>query len=142
LSGRLSGLWSGLLTGRDPRRIEHCILGPLLPAGGMLMAGIALDAAPRRRRAFSPRDRLLVSLLHGELGWVYQPDLALVSPDSLELTPRQQQTLHSLLAGLGEKQIARQMSLSRNTVHHHVKAVYKHFRVSSRSELLARWVRE
>lgn len=136
------GRWRTLPAGRSPRRIEHRILAPPLPAGGMLMAAITLSLTPSQRRLFSARDRLLVALLHSELGWLYQPELALVSADVLKLTPRQQQTLHSLLAGHGEKQIARQMGLSPNTVHHHVKAVYKHFRVSSRSELLARWVRE
>jgi DNA-binding NarL/FixJ family response regulator len=108
----------------------------------MLAACLTLSLDLSKPRRFSARDRLLVSLLHSELGWLYQPEAALVSADVLDLTPRQQQTLHALLAGHGDKQIARDLGLSPNTVHHHVKAIYKHFRVSSRGELLARWVRE
>ena len=36
--------------------------------------------------------------------------------------------------------LAARLSLSPNTVHHYIKAIHRHFRVSSRSELLARWV--
>ncbi len=55
-----------------------------------------------------------------------------------ELSPRQQQTLQHLLAGDSEKQVARKMGLSQNTVHGYVKALYRRFGVSSRGELLAR----
>jgi DNA-binding CsgD family transcriptional regulator len=50
--------------------------------------------------------------------------------------------LQLLLAGHSEKEVARRLGVSRNTVHHYVKAIHRHFRVSSRSELLARWVRK
>ena len=99
----------------------------------------------RRRHAgrpFTPRDRFTLDLVHSELAWVYVPDLPLVSPDGLPLSPRQRQTLQLLLGGNSEKEIAVQMGLSHNTVHHYVKAIHRHFRVSSRSELLARWVRK
>jgi DNA-binding CsgD family transcriptional regulator len=56
------------------------------------------------------------------------------------LSPREKQTLWKLLAGRGEKEIAAEMRLSINTVHHYVKALYKHFHVSSRAELLAKWM--
>jgi DNA-binding CsgD family transcriptional regulator len=59
---------------------------------------------------------------------------------ALPLSPREKQTLWKLLSGRGEKQIAAEMDLSRNTVHHYVKSLYKHFRVSSRAELLAKWM--
>jgi DNA-binding CsgD family transcriptional regulator len=57
------------------------------------------------------------------------------------LTPRMQQTLHRLLVGDSEKQIAVHLGLSRHTVHVYVKAIYKGFGVASRGELLARFVR-
>jgi DNA-binding CsgD family transcriptional regulator len=63
-------------------------------------------------------------------------------PGGAGLSPRRRQTLRLLLSGLGEKEIATRLDLSRNTVHHHVKALYRHFHVCTRSELLARWVRE
>jgi DNA-binding CsgD family transcriptional regulator len=57
------------------------------------------------------------------------------------LSPRHVQTLMRLLAGDSEKQIARHLGVSHHTVHVYVKALYRHFDVSSRGELLARFVR-
>ena len=57
-----------------------------------------------------------------------------------DLAPREQETLTLLLAGLGEKQVAYRLKISRHTVHTYVKKIYKHYDVSSRSELLARWL--
>jgi DNA-binding NarL/FixJ family response regulator len=56
------------------------------------------------------------------------------------LSPRMEQTLRGLLSGESEKQIARDLSLSRHTVHVYVKALYREFAVNSRGELLARFV--
>jgi two-component system nitrate/nitrite response regulator NarL len=50
------------------------------------------------------------------------------------------QTLALLLAGDSEKQIAHRLGLSQHTVHVYVKALYRRYDVSSRGELLARWV--
>lgn len=58
-----------------------------------------------------------------------------------DLSPRMRQTLERLLAGDSEKQIAAHLSLSRNTVHVYVKALYKGFNVQSRGELLSKFVR-
>lgn len=57
------------------------------------------------------------------------------------LSPRQQQTLHRLLAGDSEKQIAARLGVSRHTIHVYVKPLYRHYDVNSRGELLARFVR-
>lgn len=56
------------------------------------------------------------------------------------LSPRMQQTLERLLVGDSEKQIANQLGLSRHIVHVYVKALYRGFNVSSRGELLARFI--
>ena len=57
------------------------------------------------------------------------------------LPPRVRQTLELILAGDGEKQIALRMGVSRHTVHVYIKSLYRHYEVSSRGELLARFVR-
>ena len=59
----------------------------------------------------------------------------------LKLPPRVRQTLEELLAGDQEKEIANRMGVSRHTVHVYVKQLYRKFNVSSRGELLARFVR-
>jgi DNA-binding CsgD family transcriptional regulator len=93
-------------------------------------------------RPFTPRHAVLVNLFHQEVCWIYQPDVLLLSPGATTLSPRERQTLELLLAGHSEKQIASKLRLSPNTVHHYVKGIHRHFDVSSRSELLARWAGE
>ena len=58
------------------------------------------------------------------------------------LTPRHLQTLQRLLAGDSEKEVAVRLGVSRHTVHVYVSGLYRHFDVSSRGELLARFVRQ
>lgn len=104
------------------------------------LATIYLFRPSRKSQPFTARHRLLVDLFHKNTCWLYEPDLVLLSSDARDMTPREHQTLELLLNGLSEKQIAGRMGLSHNTVHHYVKALHRHFGVSSRSELLARWV--
>ena len=56
--------------------------------------------------------------------------------NSPHLTPRGQAVLDLLLEGASEKQVAARLRISANTVHGHVKAIYREFGVSSRPELL------
>src|SRR5688500_1215005 len=56
------------------------------------------------------------------------------------LSPRQRQTLALMTRGLAEKEVARALGISRETVHVYVKALYARYRVESRTELLARFV--
>ena len=58
-----------------------------------------------------------------------------------DLSPRERETLQSLLAGDSEKQAAMKLGLSQHTVHVYVKKLYRKFGVCSRGELLAKWVR-
>ena len=58
----------------------------------------------------------------------------------LKLSPRLRQTLHRLLVGDSEKQVARHLALSKHTVHVYVKALYREYNVNSRGELLAKFV--
>jgi DNA-binding CsgD family transcriptional regulator len=92
---------------------------------------------------FSERQRRLLHLFHAELGRLIGP--VLVSPtDSYSptrLPPRVRETLACLLDGDSEKQAAARMGLSVPTVHQYVTALYRHYGVSSRAELLARVVR-
>jgi DNA-binding NarL/FixJ family response regulator len=63
-----------------------------------------------------------------------------IDPRVATLTPRVQQTLIRMLAGDSEKEVAHHLGVSRHTVHVYVKALYRHFDVSSRGELLAHFV--
>ena len=57
------------------------------------------------------------------------------------LPPRMRQTLLHLLHGDSEKQVAIKLGLSHHTVHVYVKSLYRHFGVSSRGELMARYIK-
>lgn len=74
---------------------------------------------------------------------VVEPGETPVDPgdEDVGLPPRLRQTLAGLLAGDSEKQVARRLAISPHTVHVYVKSLYRRFGVSSRGELLARWVR-
>jgi DNA-binding CsgD family transcriptional regulator len=57
------------------------------------------------------------------------------------LSPRHRQTLQRMLVGDSEKQVAGHLGVSPHTVHVYVKALYRHYEVNSRGELLAKFVR-
>ena len=61
--------------------------------------------------------------------------------DPIPLSPRAEETLDGLLAGLSEKEIADQMGLSPHTVHQYVKELHRRYGVRSRGELMALWIR-
>lgn len=92
-------------------------------------------------RAFTSRERSMLSLVHAELAARIGGALAAPTEPALhELTARQRDVLDSLLMGDSEKQTAVRLGISAATVHEHVVALYRHFRVSSRGELMARFV--
>jgi DNA-binding CsgD family transcriptional regulator len=137
-------VWYGSLAYNEYHRvirIDHCIVSPLeVTAGGF--SCIILHRATGERE-FAPRYRRQLHLFHEELGRLIGPVLVSAGdPHSpTRLPARVQETLRCLLEGDGEKQAAARMGLSRETVHQYVKALYQHYRVSSRAELLARILR-
>jgi DNA-binding CsgD family transcriptional regulator len=107
------------------------------PPEGGANPGIDVRAAAN----FSPRERLLVDTLHRGLDWLYRAEETFHRLNrAAALPPRLRQTLEYLLSGDTERQVALKMSLSVHTVHDYVKALHSHFGVSSRTELLARWL--
>jgi DNA-binding CsgD family transcriptional regulator len=107
------------------------------PAPGSPAPGTDVAAASR----FSARERVLLDALHRGIGTFYLTEEAVRrSEPSIALAPRLRETLDHLLAGLTERQAAGKMSISVHTVHGYVKVLYSHFAVSSRGELLAKWM--
>ena len=68
--------------------------------------------------------------------------LAYFKPSTLTLptvlTSREREVVERLVEGQGEKQVAQRLGLSLQTVHAHVKNIYRKLQVGSRSELLSR----
>jgi DNA-binding CsgD family transcriptional regulator len=101
------------------------------------MLGDEIHAGKKTIRAPSPLHPVENS------GSVFTPDEDSKLPmDGVTIAPRQVQTLELLLTGLSEKEIAKNLKISRHTVHVYVKSLYKRFNVNSRGELLAKWVRK
>ncbi len=106
----------------------------------VLCAFRAWEGGPHPAR-FAPRERLILDALHNGLDWIYKAEEATQRlTRASALAPRLRQTLEYLLAGHTERQVALKMSLSVHTVHDYVKALYIHFGVSSRGELISRWM--
>lgn len=90
---------------------------------------------------FTRRDWWIVRCVHEEVGRLIGNALSSAAePRVRDLTPRQRDALDGLLEGLSEKDLAARMGVSRATVHEHVLAVYRHFGVAGRAELLALFV--
>jgi DNA-binding CsgD family transcriptional regulator len=92
------------------------------------------DAILRKRQMVAD----FCKLLGGEK--IASSHASLVASIRPPLSPRQSQTLELLLAGDSEKQLARKLAISPHTAHIHVKTIYKRLGVSSRGELLSRFV--
>jgi DNA-binding CsgD family transcriptional regulator len=139
----------------------------LLPSTGvgtrrMLISALRLFRSVDMKEPFGEREQTLLRLFHSQAAWLFRaplrtahdpPDAAngidLIhlarragprAPTAHMLSPRQRQTLRLLLGGDSEKQIASKLSVSRHTVHEHVKAIYRNTGVSSRGELFARFL--
>ena len=96
------------------------------------------DAIQRKRELVADLCRLLGRRLGEESSPTASPAAA---PAPLPpLSPRMRQTLDLLLEGASEKQIAGKLSLSQHTVHVYVKALHRGFDVSSRGELLSKFI--
>ena len=112
-----------------------CAFRPLAPPGLHDMD----EGTPAHR--FSMRERSILDALHSGLDRMYRSEESTHRLNrATELPPRLRQTLECLLAGHTERQVALKLSLSVHTVHDYVKALYTHFGVSSRSELLSKWM--
>ena len=58
------------------------------------------------------------------------------------LTSRERQVLDCLLTGASEKEVAASLAISPQTVHAHVKSLYRSHDVSSRPQLMAKFLGE
>jgi DNA-binding CsgD family transcriptional regulator len=112
-----------------------------LAAGGGHLSGVILGRAAGDR-PFGRREELVVQVAHAALAPLIGGPLArFAEPSPSALPPRARDVLRCLLEGDGDKQIAARLGLRPLTVNGYVKQIYAHFGVSSRGELLARWVR-
>jgi DNA-binding CsgD family transcriptional regulator len=123
---------------RRPGRIDDCVYSlHRLPVKSWV-AGLGVHRDWGDRAQFTRRDREVLDLLNTHLSWMWTSDANHNLPQADGLSPRLRQTLRLLLTGRSEKEIAGAMGLNRGTVHKYVTALYRHFDVGSRAQLLAR----
>lgn len=106
------------------------------------LQSIAVHRAWGDSRRFCEQDRTLLRLAHLSIARKIAPIAPLTPSQRLarQLSPRLRETLDHLLSGAPEKRIAQTLGLSQHTLHGYVKSIYAHFDVSSRAELMSRWV--
>lgn len=128
----------------DARRrwgVDHCVyslqqLGPVILGMGL---NREFGGAP-----FRAEDRSLIEIFHLAIARMAR-DCTRDKPGSLDdarrarLAPRARDVLDLLLRGMSNSEIADQLRIRPNTVHHYCKTVFGAFGVGSRSELVARW---
>ena len=92
-------------------------------------------------RDFTHREQGIISLIHTTINNEIGTYLAAADEPSLgSLTDRRLQVLDRLIAGDSEKQIAFKLEVGKAAIHDHVLAIYRHYQVSSRGELLAKFI--
>jgi DNA-binding CsgD family transcriptional regulator len=104
--------------------------------------GVVVLCRARGRPDFAARDKAVVRAAQALVGPLVGGPLAgFGEPSPAALAPRARRVLRLLLEGAGDKQVAKALGISPHTVNQYVKLIFEHFRVGSRAELLARWVR-
>ncbi|HUO72294.1 MAG TPA: helix-turn-helix transcriptional regulator [Solirubrobacteraceae bacterium] len=125
---------------REPAGIDQKALS-FFQVSATALSGIAFHA-PLRGRDLSARELRSLEFFHAELGRLIGG--ALVSdtePGPEALSRRLRETLACLLEGDSEKQVAARLGLSHATAHQYVTALYRHFGVRSRAQLMAHVMR-
>jgi DNA-binding CsgD family transcriptional regulator len=96
---------------------------------------------PIGARPFTRLEWYLVHLVHRQIGAMMGDALATaMEPGVRRLSRRLRETLDALLDGDSEKEVAARFGLSGPTVHEYVGALYRHFGVASRAELMSLFV--
>ena len=89
---------------------------------------------------FNERQAKIAHIVLSEVPWLHFhsfPDQP--SREITKLYPRHRMILNCLCEGWSRQKIADHLGLSVNTVHGYVKVIFKHFRVHSQSQLVARF---
>ncbi|APR84672.1 Transcriptional regulator, LuxR family protein [Minicystis rosea] len=120
---------------RRAARVDSFIYATYAP-GGDESSSISLHRA-WGERPFCERERRIIDIFSRECTFLHEPRTDVDPTLCRGLAPRLQDTLRALARGQSEKQVAASLGLSPHTVHEYVKALYRHFGVQSRSELLA-----
>jgi DNA-binding CsgD family transcriptional regulator len=121
--------------------LDHAIYSCTRGSAPTVVHGLGFHRE-RGDKPFDASDRAIVHLFQLECLRFFVPTDRQVD-DLLrqELPSREKQTLHLLLDGLADKEIAEVMGISRFTVNQYTKSLYRRFGVRSRAALVAKFHR-
>jgi DNA-binding CsgD family transcriptional regulator len=126
---------------RRPLNLDDCVISIRRVDVPERVEAMNIDR-PHGAPPFGPREVALMKLLHDEIAPLVGVRLATEEHLCRDgLSRRLRETLNLLLEGKSEKEAATVMKLGTRTVHDYVTALYQHFQVNSRSELLAYFIR-
>lgn len=92
------------------------------------------------RPDFDERERRIAHIILTEVPWLHYlefPERSIIN----RLYPRHRTVLNLLCEGWDRKKIASHLGISLQTLHGYVKEIFRHFKVHSQSELIARFGR-
>ncbi|SRR6266508_3540043 len=122
---------------RRPGKIDHQLTSVYETSDDGAISVICVVRA-LGERDFTSREQRLLNFFHVEIGpLIGRALVSATEPSPVKLSPRLQQTLACLLEGDSEKQVADRLGLSHDTTHQYVTALYRHFGVGSRAQLMA-----
>jgi DNA-binding CsgD family transcriptional regulator len=105
-----------------------------------IISGIGMHRF-KGRPDFTERERRIVHIIAEEVRWLHYTGLPEAGDDGIpSLSPRLKSVLTLLLDGQAPNQIASGLKLSPHTVKDYIKTLYKHFGVTSRAELMRRFM--
>lgn len=94
------------------------------------------------RNDFDDHEIDLIHLIHERITRLIGSPLSrFVEPMPSQLSHRARNVLVCILEGDSDKEVSKRLAISPHTVNHYTKQIFIHFGVTSRTELLARWVR-
>ncbi|HSR92596.1 MAG TPA: LuxR C-terminal-related transcriptional regulator [Gemmatimonadales bacterium] len=115
--------------------IRHFLLIPLEPQG-QIDYRILLRRSGGRE--FTERERLMLSVARPQIAKIHKALLRKRHDTEILLTERQKDLLRQVAAGLTNRQIARNLSISEATVRKHLENVYSRLEVPNRAGAVAR----
>jgi DNA-binding CsgD family transcriptional regulator len=93
------------------------------------------------RPAFTAREAQMAHIVTSEVRWLHEAIIPGNEGEGVpQLTPRQRQVLLLLIEGHPVKRVAHLLGISYHTADGYVKQLYKHYRVSSRAELMRQFL--
>jgi DNA-binding CsgD family transcriptional regulator len=116
------------------------ILNSYRPLEGGIISAICLYRRPDRP-FFGSRDARIAHIVLSEVAWLHllgwpTKDLAALP----NLAPRQWTVFNLLVMGHSRGEVASSLNLSQHTVNGYVKAIFLHFNVHSRTQLVSRFL--